>query len=81
MLDLFNKKDEPDFDLIEMKKTSDYALISVPQAHKYIIVNQYTSHVEVEEDKLPTAIYQLHSLQDSLDQLREKGQYEENSNH
>lgn len=62
-------------EMYALEKTEDYACVSVPEVHKYIIVNQKTQHVEAEIEQLPTALYQMESLQGALTKLKEEGKY------
>ncbi len=52
--------------------TDDYVLVSMCEKNMYFIINQQTLHVEHEEPKLPTALYQIDSMQNALDKYRKE---------
>jgi hypothetical protein len=52
--------------------TDDYVLVSLAKENMYYIINKITKHIETEEPKLPTALYQIDAMQNALTKYRDE---------
>lgn len=58
--------------VLTIADTEDYVLVTATDVDKYYIVNKVTHNLEHEEPKLPTALYQLESMQKALSKFRDE---------
>lgn len=56
---------------IPLRETKDYVLVTVDEADGYYIFNKITKKMEADEQKLPTALFQIDAIQSALDTYRE----------
>lgn len=67
----FNNKEAP-ASTTTLRETEDYILITIEDSDGYYIFNKVTQNLEDQEQKLPTALYQIDAIQAALDKYREE---------
>jgi hypothetical protein len=65
-----SNKDQP-ASTTTLRETEDYILVMIDDSDGYYIFNRVTQNLEDQEQKLPTALFQIDALQSALTKYRE----------